>query len=202
MQKDHFAYCLDSVFPSCLPNNLDCTHCPDQESCQIWHKGLVSSSPHTLLDWENPAPFICTKPTSRIPLHPNLPFIAVIKHRTEQLGAGKGWPAYTSKWHSLIVGSWGRSSSRNLEAVVTAETMEKRCSLASPRLMFSCHSYTVQSNLPRMALSQSGLGPPLSTSKQENAPQTWPRANLMEAVLRPRFLSSRVSLVWTKLAKN
>lgn len=89
MQKDHFAHCLDSVFPGCLPNNLDCTHGPDQESCQIRHKGLVSSSPHILLDWENPAPFICTMPTSRIPLLPNLPFIAVIKHRTEQLGAGK-----------------------------------------------------------------------------------------------------------------
>lgn len=48
MPQDHFSHCLDSALPGCPPNNLDCTHCPVQESCQIQHTGLASSSPHTL----------------------------------------------------------------------------------------------------------------------------------------------------------
>lgn len=51
-------------------------------------------------------------------------------------------------------------------------------STAVPSLL----SYTAQEHLPRRSITLRGLGPSKSINNPENAPQTYPQANLREAL--------------------
>ena len=81
-----------------------------------------------------------------------------------------------------VEGGQDKTSSRDLEAETEAEITGKQCSAL--KFTFSFLSYMAQAHLPKGGTAHSGLGPPPSISKQANALQTCPQANLMEATLQ------------------
>lgn len=98
----------------------------------------------------------------------------------------------TDRLGSVIQRSQDKSSSRNMNVGADTETMEEHCLLAffpwldQPTNMsrdgtMACFPWLAQPNtLPRDGTIHSRLGPPTSTSSQENASQTCPWASLME----------------------
>jgi hypothetical protein len=79
--------------------------------------------------------------------------------------------------HAPTIHHWEKSGQvlkqvRNLEAEADTEAMEECCCfLVAPHALISLPSYRTQDHQPRSSISHSGLGPPTSMTKEENALQ-------------------------------
>lgn len=67
---------------------------------------------------------------------------------------------------------------REIKAGTQAESMKESLFIGWLPLVDAQPYYTTQGHLPRGATTQSRLGPLLTINNLNNAPQTYPRANL------------------------
>lgn len=112
-------------------------------------------------------------------------------HEQKQLGEARTDLAYTSISQSIIRGSRGRHSSRNLEAGTKTETMEEECCwLAPPELLTLLFITQPRTICPGWHCLQWAGSSPINHQSRK-WPTDMPTGNWMETVSPLRFSSQR-----------